>query len=103
MAWAQQPMSVIGYLSARSSDAEAPLRVPFLKALETSGFVVGRNLAIEYRFADGHDDRLLMLAAELLRHRLSLLVAFGRQTAKVAKASTATVPIVFASGTISWL
>ena len=66
VARAQQPMPVIGYLSARSSDAEAPLRVPFLKALETSGFVVGRNLAIEYRFADGHDDRLPMLAAELL-------------------------------------
>ena len=49
VARAQQPMPMIGYLSARSSDAEAPLRVPFLKALETSGFVVGRNLAIEYR------------------------------------------------------
>jgi putative tryptophan/tyrosine transport system substrate-binding protein len=98
VARAQQPMLVIGYLSARSSDAEAPLRVPFLKALETSGFVVGRNLAIEYRFADGHDDRLPMLAAELLRLQVTLLTAFGRQTALTAKAATATVPIVFGSG-----
>jgi putative tryptophan/tyrosine transport system substrate-binding protein len=94
----QAAMPVIGYLSARSPDAEAPLRVPFLKALETSGFVVGHNLAIEYRFANGYDDRLPMLATELLRHRLSLLVAFGRQTAKAARAATATVPIIFASG-----
>ena len=98
VARAQQPMPMIGYLSARSSDAEAPLRVPFLKALETSGFVVGRNLAIEYRFADGHDDRLPMLAAELLRLQVTLLTAFGRQTALTAKAATASVPIVFASG-----
>src|SRR5882724_10052991 len=50
----QQPaMPVIGYFSARSPDAEAPLRVPFLKALEEWGFVAGRNVAIEYRFAEG--------------------------------------------------
>src|SRR6516164_5859072 len=58
-AWAQQPaMPVIGYFSGRSPEAEAPIRVPFLKALEGSGFAVERNIAIEYRFAEGQDERL---------------------------------------------
>jgi hypothetical protein len=51
----QSAMPVIGYFSGRSPEAEAPLRTPFLKALETSGFTVGRNVAIEYRFAEGQD------------------------------------------------
>ena len=96
---AQQPaMPVIGYLSERSFDAEAPLRVPFLKALEASGYALGRNIAIEYRFADGRNDRLSLLAAELLQRQVTLLTAFGRGQALAAKAATATVPIVFASG-----
>ena len=54
---AQQPaMPVIGYLSVRSPEAEAPLREPFIKALETSGFAAGRNVAIDYRFAEGQDE-----------------------------------------------
>jgi putative ABC transport system substrate-binding protein len=65
---AQQPaVPVIGYFSGRSSDAEAPIRVPFLKALEESGFTPGRNIAIVYRFAEGQDERLPALAAELVR------------------------------------
>ncbi|MBR1147427.1 ABC transporter substrate-binding protein [Bradyrhizobium sp. AUGA SZCCT0431] len=89
---------VIGYLSTRSSEAEAPIHTPFLQSLETSGFVVGRNVAIEYRFADGQEARLPALVAELLRLPVTLLTAFGRPTALAAKAATATVPIVFASG-----
>ena len=53
----QAAMPIIGYFSARSPDAEAPIRVPFLKALEGSGFAPGRNVAIEYRFAEGQDER----------------------------------------------
>ena len=94
----QSAMPVIGYLSTRSPDAERPLLVPFLQSLEKSGFVDGRNIAIEYRFADGREARLLNLAAELLNRQVSLLVAFGRQTALAAKAATSTVPIVFATG-----
>jgi putative ABC transport system substrate-binding protein len=93
----QLAMPVIGYLSERSFDAEAPLRVPFLKALEESGFAVGRNIAIEYRFADGRNDRLPLLVTELLQRQVTLLTAFGRGQAVAAKAATATVPIVFAS------
>jgi len=79
-AHAQQPaMPVIGYLSARSPDAEGPLRTPFLAALEEVGFVVGRNVAIEYRFSEGLDERLPMLASDLVRRSVTLLVATDRQ------------------------
>src|SRR6516162_2048644 len=95
---AQQALPVIGYFSGRSPDAEAPIRVPFLKALEASGFTDGRNVAIEYRFAEGQDERLPALAAELVRRPVTMLVATDRPSALAAKAATATLPIVFASG-----
>jgi putative ABC transport system substrate-binding protein len=98
-AWAQQAaMPVIGYFSSRAPDAEAPIRVPFLKALEELGFVTGRNVAIEYRFAEGQDERLPTLAAELVRRHVAMLVATDRPSALAAKAATATIPIVFTSG-----
>ena len=96
---AQQPaMPVIGYFSGRSPGAEAPIRMPFLKALEGFGFAVGRNVAIEYRFAEGQDERLPELAAELVRRQVAMLVATDRPSAVAAKAATATIPIVFTSG-----
>src|SRR5205823_189598 len=91
----QAPIPVIGYFSSRSPDAEAPLRVPFLKALEESGFAAGRNVAIEYRFAEGQDERLPALAAELVGREVTMLVATDRPSAVAAKAATATIPIVF--------
>lgn len=94
----QTAIPVIGYLSARSSEAEAPLRLPFLEMLERSGFTVGRNVAIEYRYADGREARLPVLAAELVARNVALLTAFGRPTAIAAKAATSSIPIVFASG-----
>jgi putative ABC transport system substrate-binding protein len=96
---AQQPqVPVVGYFSGRSPDAEAPLRIPFLKALAESGFTAGRNVAIEYRFAEGQDERLPALAAELVRRPVTMLVATDRPSALAAKAATATIPIVFTSG-----
>ena len=95
----QQATPVIGYFSGRSPDAEGPLREPFLKALEELGFAPGRNVAIEYRFADGRDERLPALAAELVRRQVTMLVATDRPSALAARAATATIPIVFASGT----
>jgi putative ABC transport system substrate-binding protein len=96
---AQQPaVPVIGYFSGRSPDAEAPIRVPFLKALEGLGFATGRNIAIEYRFAEGQDERLPGLAAELVRRQVVMLVATDRPSALAAKGATATIPIVFTSG-----
>jgi ABC-type uncharacterized transport system substrate-binding protein len=96
---AQQPaMPVIGYFSGRSPDAEAPIRVPFLKALEGAGFAAGRNVAIEYRFAEGQDERLPALAAELVRRQVTMLVATDKPSAVAAVAATTTIPIVFTSG-----
>jgi putative tryptophan/tyrosine transport system substrate-binding protein len=97
---AQQPptMPVIGYFSSRSPDAEAPIRVPFLKALEESGFAAGRNVAIEYLFSEGRDEQLPALAAELVRRQVAMLIATDRPSASAARAATATIPIIFTSG-----
>jgi putative ABC transport system substrate-binding protein len=96
---AQQPaMPVIGYFSSRSPDAEAPIRLPFLKALEGAGFAPGRNIAIEYRFAEGQDERVPELAAQLVRRQVAMLVATDRPSATAAKGATATIPIVFTIG-----
>jgi putative tryptophan/tyrosine transport system substrate-binding protein len=95
----QQPgIPLIGYFSGRSADAETPLRVPFLKALEESGFAAERNIAIEYRFAEGQDERLPMLAAELVARQVTMLVATDRPSALAARAATRTIPIIFTSG-----
>jgi putative tryptophan/tyrosine transport system substrate-binding protein len=69
-----------------------------LKALEKSGCTVGRNVAIEYRFAEGQDERLPMLAADLVRRQVAMLVATDRPSAVAARAATSTIPIVFTSG-----
>src|SRR5262249_14693787 len=94
----QATVPVIGYFSARSFDAEAPLRVPFLEALEQAGFAPGRNVMIEYRFGQGQDERLPELAAELVHRQVAVLVATGGPSAVAAKGATATIPIVFTSG-----
>src|SRR5689334_9309104 len=95
---AQQGVPIIGYLSNRSPEAEASLRGPFLEGLEKAGFVVGRNVAIEYRFAAGQIDRVPSLAAELVGIPVAVLVASGQGEAVVAKKATATIPIVFGVG-----
>ena len=75
---AQQAVPVVGYLSGRSTNSEGPLRTPFLKALEGAGFIVGQNVVIDYRFAEGRDDRLSILAAELVQRQVTILVATDR-------------------------
>jgi putative ABC transport system substrate-binding protein len=72
--------------------------VPFLRALEELGFASGRNVAIEYRFAEGRDERLPLLAAELVRREVAILVATDRPSALAAKAATGMIPIVFTVG-----
>src|SRR6478735_3929042 len=95
---AQQPIPVIGYFSARSPDTEAPVREPFLKALEELGFAPRRDVAIEYRFAEGQEERLPALAAELVRRQVTMLVATDRPSALAAREATSTIPIVFTIG-----
>jgi putative ABC transport system substrate-binding protein len=94
----QTAIPVIGYVSGRSADSEAPLREPFLKSLEEAGFVAGRNFTIEYRHAQGRDDRVPELASELVRRRVSVLVATDNNSAVAAKAATSIIPIVFGTG-----
>jgi putative ABC transport system substrate-binding protein len=99
---AQQPaMPVIGYLSSRSSELEASMLVAFRRGLNESGYVEGRNLAIEYRFADGRYDRLLALAADLAGRRVAVIVFGGvvssdQEMVRFMRASQ--IPIVFAAG-----
>jgi putative tryptophan/tyrosine transport system substrate-binding protein len=96
---AQQPsVPVIGFLDSSSAHEYAPFLAAFRVGLNEAGFVEGRNVAIEYRWADGHYDRLPGLAAELVRVPVAVLVATGITAAAAAKATTSTVPIVFNTG-----
>jgi putative ABC transport system substrate-binding protein len=94
----QRAMPVIGFLSPASPDASAGRLHPFLKGLSEVGYVVGRNVAIEYRWADGQYDRLPALAVELARLRVGVIVAIGDSAALAARAMTSGLPIVFTVG-----
>src|SRR5438105_6588226 len=97
---AQQPaLPVIGFLSP-SPPAGNPRRVPpFLRGLNEGGYVDGRNVRIEYRWAEGQYDRLPALAVDLVRHRVAVIAATaGTASALAAKAATSTIPIVFTTG-----
>src|SRR5262249_4198887 len=90
----------VGVLSARSPQDTAHLVEAFRQGLREAGFVEGRNVMIEYRWALGQHDRLPELAAELVRKPLAVLVSTGGEVAAVAaQAATSTIPIVFIVGT----
>jgi putative ABC transport system substrate-binding protein len=94
----QKPMPVIGYFGSRSLEVETPLRTGFLEGLQQAGFIADRDVAIEYRYADGNLERLPSLAAELVARPVALLVATDAVTAVAAKKATSSIPIVFGSG-----
>ena len=98
---AQQPTKpVVGVLSAEWPNAVTADRLrAFRQGLNDTGYVEGRNVMIEYRWAEGRNDRLPALAAELVRLPVNVIVSFGSTPASIAaKAATTTIPIVFATG-----
>src|SRR5450631_4117981 len=94
----QQVLPVIGFLNSGSPSGYAPLLAAFMQGLKETGFIEGQNVAIEYRWAEGQYDRLPAFATELVHSRSNVIVAVAPPAALAAKAATATIPIVFASG-----
>jgi putative tryptophan/tyrosine transport system substrate-binding protein len=97
---AQQPaMPVIGFLNGASAVEWSPFVAAFRQGLSELGYVEGQNVAIEFRWAEGHYDRLPALAADLVRAGVAVIVATGGSTSALAAKQTATtIPIVFSTG-----
>jgi len=96
--FAQQAKPVIGFLSSRSAEESASAVAAFATGLSEAGYIEGRNLSVEYRWASGHYDRLSALAAELVSLRVAAILATGGTDPAVAtKALTEKIPIVFIS------
>ena len=100
-AWAQQAamMPVIGLLNSASPGPFALLLAAFHQGLKDGGYVEGRNVTIEYRWAEGHYDRLPALAEDLVRRQVTVIAATGGTvTARAAKTATTTIPVLFIGG-----
>src|SRR5246127_5040414 len=96
----QAAMPIMGFLSSRSPGESAGVLAGFRRGLAETGFVEGQNLAIAFRWAEGHYDRLPILAAELVQLRVAaLFAAGGPPSALAAKAATSTIPVVFSAVT----
>ena len=96
----QRAMPVVGYLDSGSSQFHASRVAAFRQTLSENGYVESRNVAIEFRWAEGQYHRLPELAVDLVRRQVSVIVATGvTSTALAAKAATTTIPIVFLMGT----
>ena len=95
----QQSVPVIGYLSARSAEADGPMLAAFRQGLADTGYAEGREVRIEIRFADGQYNRLPALMENLIEQRVAVVTTGGGLvSAAAAKAATATIPIVFNIG-----
>jgi putative ABC transport system substrate-binding protein len=95
---AQQPtIPVIGFVNVASAKGYAPQLSAFLKGMSETGYVDGRSVAIEYRWADGRSDRLPAMAADLVHRQVAVIAATTTPAVLAAKAATTTIPIVFAT------
>src|ERR1700675_1813406 len=96
---AQQPaMPVVGFINAASAQSYARQLAAFLKGLREMGYVDGRNIVIDYRWADGQNDRLPAMAADLVHRQVAVIVATSTPAAIAGKAAATTIPIVFETG-----
>jgi len=95
-AWAQQPtMPVIGFMNGTSPQGYGHFVAAFRQGLIETGYIEGQNVAIEYRWAEGHYERLQALAADLVHRRVAVIVATSTPANVVAKKATTEIPIVF--------
>ena len=94
----QAAMPTVGFLSSLSEGASTPLISAWRRGLSETGYLEGKTVAVEYRFADGQYDRVPAFAAEFVRRGLSLVLAAGPPAALAAKIATTTIPIVFIVG-----
>ena len=95
---AQQTLPMVGFVNSGSAQTQALVAAAYRKGLEEVGFADGKNVLIESRWADGQYDRLPELIADLIKRKVTVIMAGGPPAAQAAKTATSSIPVVFTSG-----